>query len=70
VRGSGRSKSIAIGRTARYVRAQSALTGYLTLAEVQIFSDEKLVSPDVAKHVRDNQFGMFIHYGFGTYTNE
>jgi hypothetical protein len=66
----GRSKSIPIGRTARYVRVQSALTGYLTLAEVQIFSDEKLVAPDVAKHVRENQFGMFIHYGLGTYTNE
>jgi alpha-L-fucosidase len=70
VRDIGRSRPIVIGRTARYVRVQSALTGYLTLAEVQIFSDEKLVAPDVAKQVRENQFGMFIHYGLGTYTNE
>ncbi|GAA0955757.1 hypothetical protein GCM10009554_64080 [Kribbella koreensis] len=70
VRDIGRSASIGNGNTARYVRVQSALTGYLTLAEVQIFSNELLVPADVAKHVRENQFGMFIHYGLGTYTNE
>ncbi|GAA1650004.1 hypothetical protein GCM10009744_46970 [Kribbella alba] len=70
VRNIGQQKSLKLGKTARYVRVQSALTGYLTLAEVQIFSDEKPAVPDVAQHIRDNQFGMFIHYGLGTYTNE
>lgn len=63
-------RSLQLNRTARYVRVQSALSGYLTLAEVQIFGDQLLTKPDVAAHVRENQFGMFIHYGIATYTNE
>jgi alpha-L-fucosidase len=70
VRDIGASRSIPVSSTARYVRLQSALTGYLTLAEVQIYGSEPLVPVDVAQHVRDYQFGMFIHYGIATYTNE
>jgi len=70
VRDIGDQKVLNVAGTARYVRVQSALTGYLTLAEVQVYSNEKPVRADVAKHIRENQFGMFIHYGLGTYTNE
>ncbi|GAA1528273.1 alpha-L-fucosidase [Kribbella lupini] len=70
VRNIGADKSLDLRGTARYVRIQSTLTGYLTLAEVQIFGTEPLTQPNVAEHIRTNQFGMFIHYGPGTYTNE
>ncbi|GAA0588750.1 hypothetical protein GCM10009534_23680 [Kribbella sandramycini] len=70
VRNIGADRTIDVQRTARYVRIQSTLTSYLTLAEVQIFGNQPLTTPDVARHIRENQFGMFIHYGVATYTNE
>jgi hypothetical protein len=70
VRNIGTDKSVDLRGTARYVRIQSALTGYLPLAEVQIYGTDPLTQPNVAEHIRTNQFGMFIHYGPGTYTNE
>jgi hypothetical protein len=66
----GPSKEINVGARARYVRVQLAGTNTLTLAEVQIFNTERPSVPDVRAHIQDNQFGMFIHYGLGTYTNE
>jgi alpha-L-fucosidase len=66
----GPSQEIKVNRDARYVRVQRAGTGYLSLAEVQVFGTERISGPDVAGHIRKNQFGMFIHYGPGTYTNE
>jgi alpha-L-fucosidase len=66
----GPSVHIKVSGAARYVRVQLAGTGYLSLAEVQIFNNERPSQPDVAAHIRDNQFGMFIHYGLGTYTDQ
>ena len=66
----GPSHEIKVNKDARYVRVQRAGTGYLSLAEVQVFGTERLSGPDIAGHIKKNQFGMFIHYGPGTYTNE
>ncbi|MEW9518175.1 alpha-L-fucosidase [Streptomyces tubercidicus] len=68
---SGPSAEVAIGRSARYVRIQLEGTGYLALAEVQAFGNE-VVSPSVAaqKWVKENPFGMFLHYNMSTYQNK
>jgi len=66
----GPSLELKLNKDVRYVRVQRAGTGYLSLAEVQVFGTERVAGPDVAGHIRKNQFGMFIHYGLGTYTNE
>lgn len=66
----GPSHTITVNRDARYVRVQKAGTGHLSLAEVQVFNQQQPTAPNVREDLRRNQFGMFIHYGPGTYTNE
>lgn len=66
-----RVESVTINADARYVRVQSARTDALSLAEVEIFDDGPGPSrPDAAAQARELDFGMFIHYGMGTYTDQ
>ncbi|MCX5139817.1 alpha-L-fucosidase [Streptomyces sp. NBC_00338] len=68
----GRTAEVPLHRKARYVRVQLEGTGYLALAEVQAFNDEVIASPSPAarKWVKDNPFGMFLHYNMSTYQDE
>ncbi|HEY3016429.1 MAG TPA: alpha-L-fucosidase [Nocardioides sp.] len=70
---SGRSVTIPVNRVARYVRVQLEGTNYLTLPEVQVYTDQPVSVPHPATtkaYLADKPFGMFIHYGLGTYTNQ
>ncbi|MFI0975605.1 alpha-L-fucosidase [Streptomyces sp. NPDC021093] len=64
------SVTVPLTGSTRYLRVQRAGSGYLSLAEVQVFGAE-LVSPSAAaqRWVKQNPFGMFLHYGMGTYTD-
>lgn len=66
---SGPSKTFDVNRTGRYVRVQLAGHGALSLAEVKIFSTQALPAVDAQGWVTNNPFGMFIHYGPGTFTD-
>lgn len=71
VQGMGRSGEVALGRTARYIRVQSNRTDYLQLAEVEIFdTGAPAARPDAAAQARALDFGMFIHFGMGTFAGQ
>ncbi|GAA1359915.1 alpha-L-fucosidase [Streptomyces beijiangensis] len=64
----GQSAEVALTRKARYLRIQLEGTDYLTLAEVQVFGNEIVKpAPAAQKWVKDNPFGMFMHFNMSTY---
>lgn len=66
----GPSATVDLAGSARYIRVQLAGTGYLSLAEVQAFGQEMIApSAEAQSWVKQNKFGMFLHYGMGTYTD-
>ncbi|GAA2606069.1 hypothetical protein Stube_62580 [Streptomyces tubercidicus] len=68
---SAASAEVSTGHSARYLRIQLEGTDYLNLAEVQVFGDEVLTPSTAAqKWVKDNPFGMFLHYNMSTYQNK
>lgn len=68
---SGSSIDVAEARNGRYIRIQLEGTDYLSLAEVQVFGDEVISpSPAAQQWVKNNNFGMFLHYNMSTYQND
>lgn len=67
----GPSVALSVQRPARYVRVQLAGTGYLSLAEVQVYGRETISpSPLAQRWVKQNPFGLFLHYNMSTYDNQ
>ncbi|MFJ2738724.1 alpha-L-fucosidase [Streptomyces sp. NPDC087440] len=67
---SAASVTVSLTGKTRYLRVQRAGSGHLSLAEVQVYGQE-VVAPSAAARqwVRQSPFGMFLHYGMGTYTD-
>ena len=63
------STTVAVNRSARYLRVQLVGTNFLSLAEVQAFGSAALLKPDASGWVANNKFGMFLHFGMGTMVN-
>ncbi|MER7197369.1 glycoside hydrolase [Streptomyces sp. CB01635] len=67
----GASAEVALKHSARYVRVQLEGSGYLALAEVQVFGTSVLKPSRAAqKWVDNNPFGMFMHFNMSTYQDE
>lgn len=54
---------------AQYVMVKLAGSNYLSLAEVEVFSDEVLPVLPVNDFLDKNRYGAFLHYNMSTYTN-
>ncbi|GIG62469.1 hypothetical protein Lfu02_68410 [Longispora fulva] len=63
------SVTVAVNRSARYLRVQLVGTDYLNIAEVQVYGPGMLMESDPSGWVHNNKFGMFMHFGMGTMTN-
>ncbi|WP_412538812.1 alpha-L-fucosidase [Longispora sp. K20-0274] len=65
----GASQTIAVNRSARFLRVQLVGTNYLNIAEVQVYGPSMLMEKDASGWVHNNKFGMFMHFNMSTMTN-